>query len=77
MSADEFVCYHCKAGECHECVGVPCMCECPDPRVAGEMTCCFKGCERRGKPAKGFDFYACPECLDALEVLIQQKSKVM
>lgn len=28
---DWFLCYHCKEGDCENCVGVPCMCSCPDP----------------------------------------------
>jgi hypothetical protein len=35
--------------------------------------CCFKGCERRGEPQQGFDFYACKECLTELERLIERR----
>lgn len=68
-----FVCYHCKADDCANCVGVPCMCDCPDPKTAGEEKCCFKDCERRGKPQAGFDFFACEPCLYELGRLIEQK----
>lgn len=37
---------------------------------ASEQKCTFKGCNHRGIPSKGFDFYACEECLDELERLI-------
>lgn len=29
-------CYNCKDGLCAECVGVPCMCECPWPKTSLE-----------------------------------------
>ena len=32
--------------------------------------CCIKGCHREGVPAKGFDFFACEQCLDELEHMI-------
>ena len=73
----DFVCYHCRAGECAECVGVPCMCDCPDPRGPGEMRCAFKGCEKRGLPAPGFDFFCCRSCLKELGMLIEQKARAM
>jgi hypothetical protein len=72
---ESFVCWHCKANDCGNCVGVPCMCDCPDPKGAGEMVCVFKGCERRGVPAEGFDFFACRRCLKELGMLIEQKGR--
>lgn len=32
--------------------------------------CCFEGCEKRGVPEPGYDFYACPECLDRMGELM-------
>jgi hypothetical protein len=32
--------------------------------------CCFIGCDRRGVPEPGFDFFACTPCLNELERLI-------
>ena len=29
--------------------------------------CTFKGCENRGEPLDGFDFFACENCLDEFE----------
>lgn len=72
-----FVCYHCKEGRCHFCVGVPCSCDCPDPRRAEEMVCCFKGCEARGKPQAGFDFFMCESCGIELALLLEQKARLM
>ena len=37
-----------------------------------KQRCCFKDCKHEGFPAKGFDFYACPDCLDELERLCEQ-----
>lgn len=27
----QFVCYECRDDNCKECVGIPCMCDCPVP----------------------------------------------
>jgi hypothetical protein len=29
--------------------------------------CCFKGCNRLGRPDVGFDFFACDECCYELD----------
>jgi hypothetical protein len=71
-----FVCYHCNDGECANCVGVPCQCDCPLPSD-GKINCCFKGCDERGKPQDGFDFFACDSCLTTMELLIAKKARVM
>lgn len=36
------------------------------------MRCCFKGCDREGEPSEGFDFYACEECCEELELAISE-----
>ena len=41
------------------------------PQHSPEQKCCFKECEARGIPAKGFDFFACIPCLEELERLIE------
>lgn len=78
MAIDEreehFICYHCKEGLCRSCVGVPCKCECPYVRVESEQRCTFKGCENRGRPQKGFDFFICDPCFIELERLLNQKA---
>jgi hypothetical protein len=38
--------------------------------------CCFKDCERRGEPQKGFEFYACEECLTKLESEIKRRMEI-
>jgi hypothetical protein len=45
----------------------------PDLAPVAEQKCRFKGCERYGIPAKGFDFFACEGCLDELGRLIAEK----
>jgi hypothetical protein len=68
----EFVCYHCKSDDCGNCVGISCQCACPVREKAGEMACCFKGCESRGKPQEGFDFFMCIGCGEVLALLLNQ-----
>ena len=29
--------------------------------------CCINGCRKYGEPEEGFDFFACPSCLEKLE----------
>lgn len=72
-SDEHFVCYHCKEGDCPSCVGVPCKCECPYGRIEGEQRCTFKGCENRGQPQKGFDFFICDSCFVEFERLLNEK----
>lgn len=33
-----FVCYECKDDRCGNCVGVPCMCQCPIPAAEPEYS---------------------------------------
>lgn len=33
MQEEPYICYNCKDDLHEECVGVPCMCECPDPNA--------------------------------------------
>lgn len=50
----------------------------PDPwhtSASVAQKCCFKECETRGIPAKGFDFFACVPCLDELGRLLEQGRK--
>lgn len=35
--------------------------------------CCMKGCDRVGVPSVGFDFFACEECCEELNNLIQEE----
>ncbi len=78
MSTEEsvFVCYHCNDGDCANCAGILCQCDCPLPSD-GKEKCCFKGCDTRGTPQVGFDFFACDPCLEALELLINQKARLV
>lgn len=71
---EQFICYLCRMDAHAECVGVPCMCDCPDPKQAGMKKCCFKGCEAVGRPQEGFDFYACSGCLERLEMLLNAQA---
>ena len=43
----------------------------PDPEV--DQKCCFEGCEVRGFPSEGFDWYVCNGCLDELVDLIMER----
>jgi len=36
-----------------------------------EQKCCCKGCELRGVPSEGFDFYVCDGCLEELDRCLQ------
>ena len=36
-----------------------------------EQKCTFIGCENRGVPQEGFDFFACEACLEKLGELIE------
>jgi hypothetical protein len=69
---ERFVCYHCKTGECQNCVGVPCACKCPIPAEIGYQKCVIKGCETRGKPQDGFDFFLCDPCASEMEALLNK-----
>lgn len=31
-----FICYECRDGMCSNCIGIPCMCECPIPQPPPE-----------------------------------------
>lgn len=39
--------------------------------MAESVKCCGKGCENRGVPEPGFDFYLCADCAGELEFWLE------
>lgn len=35
--------------------------------------CCMKGCDHRGFPAEGYDFYLCGDCMEEIERRVRQE----